>query len=70
MNAAVTAAMPPLPTYPLQECIKVSGMYTSGSTWFMGSKQLVTIEGILLFCPNEAQDLMKICNGRKITPDQ
>ena len=36
----------------------------------MEFQQLVTIEGVLLFRSSEDQDLMKICNGHKNTPDQ
>ena len=63
MASAVTAAMPPPPPDPLQEYLKAAGMSAAVSTRFMEFHKLFTIEGMLLFSPCEAQDLMKICNG-------
>ena len=65
MAAAVKVFMPYPPPDTLQEYLKVAGMSTAGAASFMESHQLVTIEGMLLFCPSEVQDLMKICNGQK-----
>ena len=65
MSSAVTAAMHPPPSDPLQECLKVSGISAAGATPFMVAHQLLTIEGMVLFRPSESQDLMKICNRQK-----
>ena len=65
MAAKVTAAMPPIPPYPLQECLKVSGISAAGATRFMEAHQIVTIVDMLLFCPSEAQEIMKIYNGQQ-----
>ena len=65
MAATVTAAIPPVPLDPLQECLKVAVVSSSGATCFMESQQLVTIEVMLLFRPSEAQDLMNIYHGQQ-----
>ena len=65
MASAVTASMPPPQPDPLQECLKIVGMFTAGDTSFMQNHQLVTIEDMLLFLQIEAQDLMNIYNGQK-----
>ena len=58
-------AMPTVPPYPLQECLKVMGIFADSATQFMEAHQLVTIEDMLLFIPSKSQDLMKIYNGQK-----
>ena len=65
MEAAVTAAMPPPPSDPLQECLKVMGMSASGATKFMEDHHIVTIAGMLFFHLIKSQDLMEICNRQK-----
>ena len=52
--------MPPVPSDPLQECLKVLVISAAGATQFMEYHQLVTIEDMLLFLPSEYQYLMKI----------
>ena len=66
MTAAITEAMLPPPPDPLQEFIKVADMSTDVATRFMQAHQIVTIEDMLLFCPNKSQDLMKIYNGHQM----
>ena len=65
MEAPVTADMPPIPLDTLQEWLKVAGISTAGTTWFIEYQHIVTIEDMLLFRPSEAQDLMNIYNGQK-----
>ena len=65
MEAAVTAAMPPPSTDPLQECFKLMGMSASGANQFMEAHHIVIIGGMLFFHLIKAQDLTKICNGQK-----
>ena len=62
MAETLTAAMPTIPTYPLQEDIKVVVISAAGATWFMEAQKIVTIEYMLLFCPRKPKDLMNIYN--------
>ena len=60
MSESVTEVMTPPPPDPLHEWLKVAGMSTSGTTRFMETHQIVTIDDMLLFCPSKSQYLTKI----------
>ena len=62
MKAAVTSSMSTQPPDPLKEFLKVADMFVAGSTCFMEFHKFVTIEGMMMFRPSKAQDLMKIYN--------
>ena len=51
MTATVKAAMSPTELDTLEEWLKVTGMYTAGTTWFMEAQHIVIIEDMLLFIP-------------------
>ena len=53
------------PPYPLQECLKGTGMYASGYTLLMKSHQFVITEDMLFSPLSEDQDLMKIYNRQQ-----
>ena len=65
MAATVTADIPHVPLDSLHKYLKVLGMSSAGTTWFIEAHRLVTIGDMLLLCPSESQDLMKIYNGQQ-----